>query len=235
MDALETVHVGQYIKLHRNRRKLTLNDVHDQTGISLAALSKYEVGKEMPSDEHLARLADLFAMRVDELVTAPVSESVAEPSFEPVADAIKHRRRNSRNSWAADDARLLETVRQVLRSGGTYDDAFTKFAQASGRTKGSISVHYYTSLRRHHGQEMKMAKRAGRSDHESRLNVPSVTFSDSDVDPVAFVVWTMSRLTEPERKSIQKWISEQYPILSQDDLTFAKKSSVTISLDLTSP
>ncbi len=52
----------------RKSRNITLQNLHLQTGISMASLSAYERGKYAPSLENLCLLASFYRMTLDELL-----------------------------------------------------------------------------------------------------------------------------------------------------------------------
>lgn len=59
---------GEKIKLYRENRKMTQNEVADILGVSSATISKYESGALEPNIESLKRLAELFEISIDELL-----------------------------------------------------------------------------------------------------------------------------------------------------------------------
>ena len=60
--------LGDKIKLYRENKRMTQNDVADILDVSPATISKYESGALEPNIESLKRLAELFDVSVDELV-----------------------------------------------------------------------------------------------------------------------------------------------------------------------
>lgn len=60
--------LGDKIKLYRENKKMTQNEVADILGVSSATISKYESGTLEPNIESLKRLAELFEISVDELL-----------------------------------------------------------------------------------------------------------------------------------------------------------------------
>ena len=59
---------GEKIKLYRENKKMTQNQVADILGVSSATISKYESGALEPNIESLKRLAELFEISIDELL-----------------------------------------------------------------------------------------------------------------------------------------------------------------------
>ena len=60
--------LGDKIKLYRENKKMTQNEVADVLDVSPATISKYESGALEPNIESLKKLADLFEVSVDELI-----------------------------------------------------------------------------------------------------------------------------------------------------------------------
>ncbi len=60
--------LGDKIKLYRENKKMTQNEVADILSVSSATISKYESGALEPNIESLKRLAELFEISVDELI-----------------------------------------------------------------------------------------------------------------------------------------------------------------------
>ena len=56
------------IKLYRENKKMTQNEVAETLGVKAATISKYEAGTLEPNIESLKKLADLFEVSVDELI-----------------------------------------------------------------------------------------------------------------------------------------------------------------------
>lgn len=63
--------VGPRLKELRQRRDITLNDLADETGISISTLSRLEAGLRRPTLEQLLPLARSYDVTIDELVDAP--------------------------------------------------------------------------------------------------------------------------------------------------------------------
>lgn len=59
---------GEKIKLYRENKKMTQNQVADILGVSSATISKYESGALEPNIESLKRLSELFEISIDELL-----------------------------------------------------------------------------------------------------------------------------------------------------------------------
>ena len=60
--------LGDKIKLYRENRKMTQNDLADILEVSAGTVSKYESGALEPSIESIKRLAELFEISIDELL-----------------------------------------------------------------------------------------------------------------------------------------------------------------------
>ena len=58
--------LGDKIKLYRENKKMTQNEVADVLDVSPATISKYESGALEPNIESLKKLAELFEVSVDE-------------------------------------------------------------------------------------------------------------------------------------------------------------------------
>lgn len=63
--------VGPRLKQLRQGRDITLNDLADETGISISTLSRLEAGLRRPTLEQLLPLARAYGVTLDELVDAP--------------------------------------------------------------------------------------------------------------------------------------------------------------------
>lgn len=63
--------VGPRLKELRQRRGITLNELAEETGISISTLSRLEAGLRRPTLEQLLPLARSYAVTLDELVDAP--------------------------------------------------------------------------------------------------------------------------------------------------------------------
>lgn len=61
--------VGNKIKQYREYKKMTQNDIADILEVSAATVSKYESDSLEPSIESIKRLAELFEISIDELLT----------------------------------------------------------------------------------------------------------------------------------------------------------------------
>lgn len=60
--------LGEKIKLYRENKKMTQNDIADILKVSSATISKYESGALEPNIESLKKLAKLFEVSIDELL-----------------------------------------------------------------------------------------------------------------------------------------------------------------------
>ncbi len=63
--------VGPRLKELRQRRNITLNDLAEETGVSVSTLSRLEAGLRRPTLEQLLPLARVHGVTLDELVDAP--------------------------------------------------------------------------------------------------------------------------------------------------------------------
>ena len=52
--------IGQILRNLREERNMPLQAAHDATGIELTLLSRIETGKRLPTDEQLAKLAQVY-------------------------------------------------------------------------------------------------------------------------------------------------------------------------------
>ena len=60
--------LGEKIKLYRENKKMTQNEVAETLGVKAATISKYEAGTLEPNIESLKKLAVLFEISIDELL-----------------------------------------------------------------------------------------------------------------------------------------------------------------------
>ena len=60
--------LGDKIKLYRENKKMTQNDIANTLDVSPATVSKYESGALEPNIESLKRLSELFGISIDELL-----------------------------------------------------------------------------------------------------------------------------------------------------------------------
>lgn len=60
--------LGDKIKIYRENKKMTQNDLADILEVSAATVSKYESGSLEPSIESIKRLAELYEISIDELL-----------------------------------------------------------------------------------------------------------------------------------------------------------------------
>ena len=60
--------LGDKIKLYRENKEMTQNDLADILEVSAGTVSKYESGSLEPSIESIKRLAELFEISIDELL-----------------------------------------------------------------------------------------------------------------------------------------------------------------------
>ncbi|MDN5895996.1 MAG: XRE family transcriptional regulator [Nocardioides sp.] len=63
--------VGLRLKELRQRRDITLNELSEDTGVSVSTLSRLEAGLRRPTLEQLLPLARVYGVTLDELVDAP--------------------------------------------------------------------------------------------------------------------------------------------------------------------
>jgi len=61
--------LGDKIKIYREKKRMTQNEVADMLNVSPATISKYESGALEPNIESLKRLAELFEISIDELLS----------------------------------------------------------------------------------------------------------------------------------------------------------------------
>ena len=61
--------LGDKIKVYRENKKMTQNDIADILNVSAGTVSKYESGTLEPSIESLKRLSELFGISIDELLS----------------------------------------------------------------------------------------------------------------------------------------------------------------------
>ena len=61
--------LGDKIKLYRENKKMTQNEIANILDVSPATVSKYESGSLEPNIESIKRLAELFEISIDELLS----------------------------------------------------------------------------------------------------------------------------------------------------------------------
>lgn len=77
---LDLSHVGDRLRSLRKSRGVTLEQLAEDTGISISTLSRLESGNRRPTLELLMALAGRYRVPLDELVGAP---QVADPRIHP--------------------------------------------------------------------------------------------------------------------------------------------------------
>jgi transcriptional regulator with XRE-family HTH domain len=65
--------ITEGIRLTRQQRKLSQNELADKSGVNLKSLSRYELGKSIPPADVLKDLADALEMSADALLTDDVA------------------------------------------------------------------------------------------------------------------------------------------------------------------
>lgn len=60
--------LGKNMIYYRKKSNLTQSEVAEKLGLSVTAVSKYELDMRLPKPNSLLRLADLFHITVDELL-----------------------------------------------------------------------------------------------------------------------------------------------------------------------
>ena len=60
--------IGYYLKMQREQAKLSQGELAKQTGITQAAISRWEDDLRVPSIESCIKLADFYGISLDELV-----------------------------------------------------------------------------------------------------------------------------------------------------------------------
>lgn len=73
--------IGQYIRKLRNERGLTLTQLGAMIGLDSGALSKIENGKKELDQKCLPKLAETFALNLNELKDEFISERIAYEIF----------------------------------------------------------------------------------------------------------------------------------------------------------
>lgn len=58
--------VGLFMRTHRNRKKLSQNELGDELGVTFQQIQKYEKGSNRLAFARAAQLADLFNVTLDE-------------------------------------------------------------------------------------------------------------------------------------------------------------------------
>jgi transcriptional regulator with XRE-family HTH domain len=65
--------IAEGIRLTRQQRKLSQNELADKSGVNLKSLSRYELGMNIPPADVLKDLADALEMSADALLTDDVA------------------------------------------------------------------------------------------------------------------------------------------------------------------
>jgi transcriptional regulator with XRE-family HTH domain len=65
--------IAEGIRLTRQQRKLSQNELADKSGVNLKSLSHYELGMSIPPADVLKKLADALEMSADALLTDDVA------------------------------------------------------------------------------------------------------------------------------------------------------------------
>ena len=60
--------LGDKIKVYRENKNMTQNEIAEILGVKASTISKYEAGTLEPNIESLKKLADLFEVSIDELL-----------------------------------------------------------------------------------------------------------------------------------------------------------------------
>lgn len=77
------MNLGENIYKFRTEKHMSQGDLADALEVSRQSVSKWENNAAVPELEKLAKLAELFGITIDELVTGTVPESPAEAPTEP--------------------------------------------------------------------------------------------------------------------------------------------------------
>ena len=78
--------LGNSIREHRKRSGLSQEKLAELVGVSRQAVTKWETGQSAPSTENLLRLAEIFGVSLDALITVGTPEASPAPppsSVEP--------------------------------------------------------------------------------------------------------------------------------------------------------
>ncbi len=76
--------LGTNIREHRKRCGLSQEKLAELVGVSRQAVTKWETGQSAPSTENLLRLAEIFDVSLDALITAGTPEASPAPPPAPV-------------------------------------------------------------------------------------------------------------------------------------------------------
>ncbi len=93
-DGARTMGFGSYLRAKREERQLTLLDVAERVGISVAYLSRIEREREnAPKDELIQKICDVLGLAPDGAFTAAQR---LPPDLRPHADQVVQMYRRSR-------------------------------------------------------------------------------------------------------------------------------------------
>lgn len=73
MVTIDMEKTGKKIKEIRKRSGMTIRQVQEACGISVAAVCKWQNGQAMPTLDNLIILADLWDVKMDDLIVRQVS------------------------------------------------------------------------------------------------------------------------------------------------------------------
>ena len=67
---VNTILIGQYIQSLRKQKHLSQKDLAEKLGISFQAVSKWEIGENLPDASILLELADILETTTDKILNA---------------------------------------------------------------------------------------------------------------------------------------------------------------------
>ena len=103
--------LGERIRQHRQRAKLTQEKLAELVGVSRQAVAKWESGQSAPSTENLFKLAQIFDTTVDLLLPGEQTDSKAD---EPLAQALQLYRMMEQQRRARRNQNLKHTAALAL-------------------------------------------------------------------------------------------------------------------------
>ena len=134
--------LGNKIKLWRNYRHLTLEQLNALTGIHYARLSKFERGVEIPNQQMLERIEIALDVKfddlkvVDEEIEALIFDFIdtlfyMRMNFDYFLDIIEHKRETFMINQNYYKVILIEYIIHILQNDIDYADKYEKFLDST--------------------------------------------------------------------------------------------------------
>ena len=128
--------LGEALKAHRTRCKMTQEFVAESLGVSRQAVSKWESGLSQPELAIIVELADLFDTSVDVLLGYEVKDNRRQTT----AERLRRYRTEKDRAGLAEAEKALQNTRTTLRSSTEARD-FTACSASWRGTKRCCGGH----------------------------------------------------------------------------------------------